>query len=329
MTNRDRAVTSSTASGIRRFGRTLAALSLGAGLLASSHASSAAPADPTPTEDQTRGRAAVYKSLDAHSLEHVTSAEALSTELRFDNVAPTRIWKLLEHGEKVECLECIPRVSRLLFNTNAKTREISAWWLRRRVFGVFGPGEVYSQIIDTLKDANETEIRRSYAANALGEFLSPAAVPVVANAVVSDSSARVRAAAVAALQRLNNEGAGQELGKALDDGDESVRLAALTAAVSVNVFSSVDKVVERFSDSSALIRRRAVEVVGAMRLSDAVVGLVALASESTEPDADVRGAAVWALGQIADSEAKPAVQAALSDSSPLVRGAARIALRRL
>src|SRR5215212_5391190 len=88
------------------------------------------------TEPNTRsGRAAVYGSLDQRSLEHVTSSEALSTELKLSNVAPTRIWKLLEHGEKVECLSCIPVVSRLLFDSNAKTREISAWWLRRRVFG--------------------------------------------------------------------------------------------------------------------------------------------------------------------------------------------------
>ena len=33
-----------------------------------------------------------------------------------------------------------------------KTREIAAWWLRRRIFGVFGPGEVYQQTVQTLAD---------------------------------------------------------------------------------------------------------------------------------------------------------------------------------
>ncbi len=32
----------------------------------------------------------------------------------------------------------------------AQTREIAAWWLRRRIFGVFGPGQVYQQTINTL-----------------------------------------------------------------------------------------------------------------------------------------------------------------------------------
>ena len=294
-----------------------------AGLLATAASSGAA-------EPNVRsGRAAVYGSLDARSLEHVTSSQALSSELKLSNVAPTRIWKLLEHGEKVECLDCIPVVSRLLFDSEAKNREISAWWLRRRVFGVFGKGEVYSQVVSTLSDSSQSEIRRSYAANALGEFLNPAGVPDVAKAAISDVSARVRLSAVAALERLNNEGPGRELGQALSDSSEEVRLGALRAAIGVNVFSSVDKVVERFGDESALVRRRAAEAVGAMRLADAVMGLVALAGEGSESSPEVRSAAVWALGQIAVPEAKPAVQAALLDSSSLVRDSARIALRRL
>jgi hypothetical protein len=275
------------------------------------------------------GRAAVYGSLDQRSLEHVTSSAALSTELRYSNVAPTRIWKLLEHGEKVECLSCIPVVSRLLFDSNAKTREISAWWLRRRVFGVFGKGEVYSQVLATLSDPQQSELRRSHAANAIGEFLNPAGVPAVAKAAISDASVRVRKSAVAALERLNNEGPGGELGLALADADPGVRLAALHAATGVNLFSGVEQLVERFGDSSALVRRGAAEAVGAMHVSDAVMGLVILAGEAGEPDARVRSAAVWALGQIAEPEGKPAVQAALSDSSSLVRDSARIALRRL
>ncbi|MGC4094292.1 MAG: HEAT repeat domain-containing protein [Polyangiaceae bacterium] len=275
------------------------------------------------------GRAKVYESLDEGSLEKVTSTTALSKALRTQNIAPTRIWKLLEHGEKIECLDCVPRVARLLYDSNAKTREISAWWLRRRIFGVFGKGEVYSQVLGVLANSSESSKRRAQAANAIGEFLSPSGVNAVSVAAVSDADAPVRVAAVKALERLNSEGSGLALGKALSDSDEDVRLAALHAATSVNVFSSVNLVIERFGDSSALVRRRAAESVGAMRLADAVVGLVALSAEGKEPSADVRAAAVWAFGQIADPAAKPAVQAALSDSSTLVQNAAKISLRRL
>jgi len=275
------------------------------------------------------GRASFYSSLEDNSLEHVTTSDALATELRYQNVAPTRIWKLLEHGEKVECLDCIPVVSKLLYDSNAKTREISAWWLRRRIFGVFGPGEIYSRVVAGATDQSQSESRRAYAVNALGEFLNPAGVSPVAQALMGDDSAQVRVAAAAALERLNSEGPNGELGAALADPDENVRLAALHASISVNVFSATDSLVERFSDDSALVRRRTAEAAGAMRLSDAVVGLIRLSSEDMEPSADVRGAAVWALGQIGDGQASAAVQAASHDSSKLVRDAAHVAVLRL
>jgi hypothetical protein len=291
--------------------------------------SASASATGTEEPNTLSGRAKVYGSLDQSSLEQVTSASALSKELRFQNVAPTRIWKLLEHGEKVECLDCIPRVARLLYDSNAKTREISAWWLRRRIFGVFGKGEVYSQVLGVLGNPRESAVRRAQAANAIGEFLNPAGVEAVSKAALSDNAAPVRLASVQALERLNSEGSDQALGKALADSDENVRLAALHAVISVNVFNNPELVMLRFDDDSALVRRRAAEAVGAMRLADSVMGLVALSSESKESSADVRAAAVWALGQIADPAAKPAVQAALSDSSTLVKNAATISLRRL
>ncbi|HET9957177.1 MAG TPA: HEAT repeat domain-containing protein [Polyangiaceae bacterium] len=275
------------------------------------------------------GRAEVYTSLDSDSLERVTSAKALEVELSAENVAPTRIWKLLEHGEKVECLSCIPVVSKLLFDANDKTREISAWWLRRRVFGVFGPGEVYSRVVESLSNSEQSEVRRSYAANAIGEFLNPAGVPLVAKAAVEDTSPRVRLAAVRALTRLNHEGPAQELGTALADSDEQVRLAALNGALGVNVFSSTPAVVERLGDGSASVRRRAAEAVGVMHLADAAMALVPLCSAATEADPNVRAAALWALGQIGDSAYRSVVEGAQGDANPQVKSSARIALRRL
>ena len=128
----------------------------------------------------TSGRAEVYKQLDPGSLEQISTRDEVSA-LGAPNVAPTRIWKVLEHGEKLECLACVPVISKLLYNSNAKTREISAWWLRRRIFGVFGPGQVYEQTLNTLADSSETESHRVYAANALGEFLYGGGVPALSN----------------------------------------------------------------------------------------------------------------------------------------------------
>lgn len=273
------------------------------------------------------GRATVYQELPELSLEHVTPPDAIQAVTK-GNVAPTEIWRALEHGEKVECLDCIPGVSKLLYDGNSKTREISAWWLRRRIFGVFGPGEIYSQVIDTLKN-DGSDARRSYAAQALGEFLVADGVPLVAHAAVSDPAAIVRTAAVGALERLNNEGPGGELATAIGDSSPDVQLAALNASVHINVFSRVDAVVARLSDPNSDVRRRAADVLGTMRSSDSVVGLIALSSPDQEKDARVRTSAVAALGRIADPSAHDAVEAALSDADPLVQSVARIALRRL
>jgi HEAT repeat protein len=304
---------------------TIAALVAFAGVLVSSSGNAEPAANYSPNVHG--GRAAVYQQLLPNSLESVTPAERIR-EVATHNTAPTELWQVLEHGEKVECLGCIPSVSALLYNSNAKTREIAAWWLRRRIFGVFGPGQVYSQVLNTLK-TDSSEVRRAYSAEALGEFLLWNGVPAVANAVVADQSPMVRLSAVRALERMNSEGPGAEVATAMSDQSADVKLAALHAATRINVFSRPDAIAPLLSDGAADVRRRAAEVLGMMRSQDAVVGLMALTDPTQESDPSVRTSAVGALGKIGDATAHDAVEAALADSDPLVRSVAEIALRRL
>jgi len=275
------------------------------------------------------GRAEVYKQIPTESLETVSTAEQIMKFKTVENIAPTRIWKVLEHGEKLECLSCIPIVSKLLYNGNSKTREISAWWLRRRIFGVFGPGQVYEQTLSTLGNANETEAHRIYAANALGEFLSSGGVPALSKAAIGDESALVRRAAVAGLERLNSSGAAGELSLTLADADADVRLAALHAVTRINSFTDVASVVALISDPSPLVRRRSAETLGVMKAVDAVAGLVVLGSADQESDASVRAAAIWALGQIGDPAARDVITAGQDDSDASVRSAANVSARLL
>lgn len=275
------------------------------------------------------GRALAYRQLDSASLEHLTTPERIFAVAE-GGFAPTEIWRALEHGEKVECLRCIPGVSRLLFASDGRTREISAWWLRRRVLGVFGPGQVYERMVQTLGSADEPEHRRAYAAEALGEFLLSAGVPHVSRAVSEDSSPLVRRSAVRALQRLNSAGAQGELALAIGDEDEGVRLAAIEASTRVNVFSGVDALATRIDDPSSSVRVAAIEALGALRARDAVVALITRLSPSSEGAASVRAAAAAALGEIGDRQARDALSTAASDDPDrFVRDAARIALRRL
>jgi HEAT repeat protein len=288
-------------------------------------ASASAAPDPQSTLG---GRANVYQHLAPSSLEEVSSPQVIQG-VGAPNMAPLEIWRRLEQGERTECLDCIPIVSKLIYANHPKTREIAAWWLRRRILGVFGPGQVYEQTVKTLTDQTQPEHKRAYAAEAIGEFLSHAALAEVASALVSDPSPRVRKSAAYALWRMNSAGPNQELAQAIGDADVEVRLQALFAATRVRTFTDVASLVARISDDSPAVRKRAAEGLGAMRANDAVVGLIAVSAPSSEPEASVRAAVVAALGQIGDPAAKPAVTAAHDDPHPFVRDAARIAARRL
>ncbi len=272
------------------------------------------------------GRSSVYQNLDENSLEDITTFDSLKN-INTASVAPTEIWRRLEHGERVECLSCIPVVEKLLYDGNAKTREIGAWWLRRRIFGVFGPGQVYEQTLNNAQDQSLSEQKRAFASEALGEFLAAPGIAVLGKVATSDSSPMVRKAAVHGLWRINSQGPNGELGKAMSDTDADVRLEAVNASTKVRVFTDIAAVVQRVSDESPLVRKKAAEALGKMKAIDAVAGLMALASKDTEQNPTVRAAAVAALGRIKDSAAKGTVQAAQNDPNQFVRDAAQIALR--
>lgn len=242
------------------------------------------------------------------------------------NTSPSLIWEALEHGEKLECLDCIPLVSKLIYDANPHTREIAAWWLRRRIFGVFGQGEVYEQTLNTLQTDSDP-VRRSYAAYALGEFFLAPGIQACANALTSDQDARVRAAAASALGRLNDDGAGA-LGKAMTDADPTVKLAALHSAGRINAFSGEAAVAALTTDPSGDVRRSAIETLDALRAKDALVAVAAAAKNDT--DARVRAVACHALGTFGDAgQTQLLNQIVQNDSDQFVRDQAAIALRRL
>jgi hypothetical protein len=290
--------------------------------LAVHDARSDAPRPVTP-DSNAHGFASVYGVVPPDQAEFISTSAAIKSAAA--SGAPTAVWEALEHGERVECLDCIGAVSPLLYDANAKTREIAAWWLRRRMFGVFGPNEVYQQTIQTLA-SDADPVRRMYAAYALGEFLAAPGVAACA-AAIGDKDARVRAAAASALGRLNNDGGGA-LTLALSDSVSDVKLAALASAASINVFSGAAALAAVTRDADANVRRRAVEVLDALRVTDAVVPVVALAQGDTDPT--VRAAACHALGTFGDMSAR-AVLTSLStgDSNGFVRDQAKFALLRL
>ncbi len=271
------------------------------------------------------GTAAVYGNIPADQVEFLSTPEHIMT-VATSGAGASAIWEALEHGESVECLDCIPIVEHLLYDPNAETREIAAWWMRKRMFGVFGPGEAYERTLKVLSaDADPT--RRAYAAYAVGEFLTLAGIKPLANAINNDSSPKVRAAAAHALGRLNDDGAGA-LSKAMTDSDTSVRLAAIGSAGRVNSFTDVATATKLVGDSSPLVRRRGAELLEELHAKDSVMGLIALVQNDN--DAQVRASAAHALGVLHDASSKSTLQhAADTDADQFVRDQAAIALRRL
>jgi len=298
--------------------------------LAAASAVGAYGAHAASTPSISRGAGAVYRGIAADQVEQITTPDRIKSVAMSaaKQSAPAAIWQALEHGEKVDCLDCIPAVEKLLYASDAKTREISAWWLRRRIFGVFGPGQTYERTIQTLQ-THADEKSRAQAAEALGEFLWSSGVAPVATALVKDSSPMVRAAAARALNRLNSTGPNNELSQALSDGDQTVRLGALTAAVRIRGFADVAAVTKLLSDPSIPVRQHAASALGSMRAKDAVAALIGLISAAQESDPVTRAEAAHSLGLIGDIAAKNALLAAEGDADPRVRDAATIALRSL
>lgn len=269
------------------------------------------------------GTQAIYGNIPPDQIEQISTNDRIKAVAASGSMMA--IWETLEHGERTECIDCIPAVEPLLYDANPRTREIAAWWLRRRVFGVFGPGQVYERTLETLK-SDPDPVRRSYAANALGEFLTLTGIEACKTAIQTDADARVRAAAATSLGRLNDEGNGA-LSKALADGDGTVRLAAIRSATRVNAFADVGSVARLSGDGDPLVRRNAAELMGMLRKAEGFDSLAALAKDA---DANVRNAAAHALGALHDPRAQAVLQG-LADSDPdtFVRDQAKIALRRL
>jgi HEAT repeat protein len=304
-------------------------LVLAAATLSVHDARSAGPAAPREVTPTGTGFAGVYGSLPADQVEFLSSPDTIKSAAL--SGAPTLVWEALEHGEKVECLDCIATVAPLLYDANAKTREIAAWWLRRRIFGVFGAGEVYSQTLSTLQQSTNP-VYRADAAYALGEFFLVQGIAPVATALMTDSDSGVRVAAASALGRLNDDGAGA-LASALGDSSPAVALAALASISRINSFSGASSIAALTGHSSIDVRRRAVEVLDALAATDSVDVVAAAAKNDT--DAGVRAAACHALGTFGSATSNDASAMAVlqklgaRDPDTFVRDQAQIALQRL
>lgn len=242
---------------------------------------------------------------------------AMETTLRYGS--PGAIQAILEYGERVECHACVPiAADYLLDHPDPLVREMSAWWLRRRIFSA---GEVVASLRDALANDSAPE-RRARAAAALGEFLDPKALDPLVTAS-ADASPVVRAAVVRALGRLNHPASHGVVAAALEDSDVSVRRAALDVVLRMNFFHEDIALIGALDDADAEVRMRAARILGDLRVIDAAPALEALLSG--DPSRDVRQAAAYAFGRVGGAEAT-LNDALASELDPLVIDAIEVAL---
>jgi HEAT repeat protein len=239
------------------------------------------------------------------------------------SASPTAMTALLEYGERVECMECVPLLhAKLLESNDARVREMAAWWLRRRPFGYGRVAASMRRVV--MEDADPT--RRARAAEALGEFLDVGGLPMLQHAANADGEVQVRLSAVRALGRLNARGGHAAVVAAMQDDEARVRLAALDQVTKLTFFEDHDAVATALRDTSLEVRRRAAQLAGHARIGAAAGELAALLRD--DEDGAVRKAAAWALGRIGGSEAKAALRTAeASEDDDGVRDAIVIALQ--
>ncbi len=235
--------------------------------------------------------------------------------------SPSGIVATLEYGETVECPECFPLLQRAaLENADAEVREVSAWWLRRRVFG-FGAAMV--QMKNVLA-TDASPVRRARAADALGIFHDPHGLDALRTAATSDADASVRAAAVRGIGELNISAGNDVIAAALGDRDITVRRAALSSVLEVNFFRQQDALLPLLGDADATVRRQTAQLLGEFRVDSAVTALAGMLR--SDADVNARQAAAWALGRIGGAEAQGALaEVSATEASELVKSAINVA----
>ncbi|ACY16212.1 HEAT repeat domain-containing protein [Haliangium ochraceum] len=238
------------------------------------------------------------------------SAEALISEI--------------ERAERLVCSSaCIATMMALLEDGRYEVREAAAWWFARRPAQ---KAELTERSLAFLSGSDSTAARN--AADILGAFRHPLAVPALADAAVrQDLSAEARQHAVRSLGLIRATTGKAAVAEAMSDPDASVRLEAAAAWLIMRDQQDAAPVVALLDDDDVLVRRKAAAVAGKLREASARAALESLAV--SDEDALVRRHAAWALGQIGDPASRPALESARDDASAIVRGVARAALRDL
>ena len=199
------------------------------------------------------------------------------------------------------------RIVPLLSNLDPLVRESAL-----RIAGYFGYPDCIEQVLQCCRD--ESEAVRRAAIESLAFFDDARAVPSLVEALDRRQPAAVRAAAAAALPRVDHDVAADALTQALHDPDAWVRYVALRSLGSMGDRGVVPAVLETLrTDPAPHVRLAAIGVIGRLGTAEAWDVLEPLARSS---DSDIGGAAIVALGYLEHPEALSVLEGFLRAPQP-------------
>ncbi|MDB4969664.1 MAG: lyase domain protein repeat-containing protein [Myxococcales bacterium] len=238
----------------------------------------------------------------------------------------------LERAEFLACLSCIDAVLPLVDHESARVRDAAGWWLGRR--------GVRSQVISTMQArlAGGDPVAARNAGDVLAAMRDYTTLPALTTYLSQPLDEESGVSVARAVGIIGHPSAVATLQGALASPLSGVRAQAaaslrqLRAPAGKKVAASAPALLPLLGDSDAGVRREAIMTLGFVGqsggdVSGAVAALSAVATGDASPG--VRKAAAWALGEMKDGAARPALQAAQSDSDPLVRSIATAALANL
>jgi HEAT repeat protein len=238
----------------------------------------------------------------------------------------------VERAEKLACLGCIDEVMKLMDHQSAKVRDVAGWWLGKR--GV--RNEVIA--IAQARFAGQDPVAARNAADVLGGMRDFTTVPALSSFLGKPLDEASGMAAAHALGEIGHPTGLVALKAAAGSNLAGVRSAALAAMRNLRAPlgkaapADASAILAQLSDADAGVREQAAMTAGYVRDAASVSALANLAT--SDSSAQVRKAAVWAIGEIGaynaiDGSGTAALTAAQRDADALVRSVATGALGRL